>query len=188
MGRGNRTNSNKLDRSTKIGSDTIAEAKVLYHTSSKKAEESILAKGLVSGRKGFTKGGDFADDIYGKRPVYLSLNPNRSRHTSYLDLGEKQTIYEIDKESTGTLLPDLPGLVDAGATLDEEGIYWEEGEEPEEMIPYLDDGYISFDDLLNFSDVIEAAIDTTGTAAIREGVPKDSIKIAAPSAIAILQS
>jgi hypothetical protein len=74
------------------------------------------------------------------------------------------------------LVADLPSLVDYGANVEEELLWWEEGEEPPELEPYLNMGEIEIFDLMNEPDVIKAAIRTTGTAAVLDDIPPDKIR------------
>ena len=73
------------------------------------------------------------------------------------------------------LLADLPTLVDYGANVEEEILWWNEGEEPQELEPYLDNGEIQIFDLLNDPEVIQAAINTTGTAVVLKDIPAENI-------------
>ena len=49
------------------------------------------------------------------------------------------------------------------------------GEEPEALEPYLDNGEIQIFDLLNDPEVIQAAINTTGTAVVLKDIPAENI-------------
>ena len=73
------------------------------------------------------------------------------------------------------LLSDLPTLVDNGASVEGETLWWEEGEEPQALEPYLDNGEIQIFDLLNDPEVIQAAIATTGTAVVLKGISPEQI-------------
>jgi len=70
---------------------------------------------------------------------------------------------------------DLPTLVDYGANVEEETLWWNEGEEPSELAPYLEGGEIQIFDLLNNLEVIRAAINTTGTAAALENISSQNV-------------
>ena len=66
--------------------------------------------------------------------------------------------------------------MDYGANVEEEILWWNEGEEPEALEPYLDNGELQIFDLLNDPEVIQAAINTTGTAVVLNDIPAKNIK------------
>ena len=147
---------------------------VLYHSTPPWQAEAIEANGLKisSGGIGFSLAGTWADEIYGTRPIYLSAKPGQASEREY-----EGTIFEV--EVTGLqLYPDLPTLVDYGAYVEEEGVYWEHEAEPKEMTPLVDgDGMIYFEDLLTPGHPTAAAvINLTGTAVSLEDISPDRIK------------
>jgi hypothetical protein len=153
----------------------IEQAKYLYHATNKQYKQSIEEQGILadSGFHGLTEDGHWAEEYYQGKPVYLSLNPGRSKAVNYLQ--QEQTVFRVD-HSKLNLLPDLPGLIDHQGIIDQQGIYWEENQEPEQLLPFLDEGYISFDDLLSDQQACQAAINTTLTAAVIDDISADLIE------------
>tara|TARA_Y100001973_G_C5201832_1_gene338392 strand:+ start:2290 stop:2781 length:492 start_codon:yes stop_codon:yes gene_type:complete len=140
--------------------------RIMYHSTSPENVEVVLSQGLETGRESaHTQEGSWADEHYGTRPIYLSV---------------EQGTYEgvpLTVNTAGmTLLADLPTLVDYGANVEEETLWWNPGEEPEPLEPYLEDGEIQIFDLINDPEVIQAAINTTGTAAVLSDIPADNIE------------
>jgi hypothetical protein len=144
----------------------IIQEGIMYHSTDPSNIESIRQTGLETGREStHTQAGSWADEYYGTRPVYLSRQEGKYE-------GESLAI-----DTSGlNLVADLPSLVDYGANVEEEALWWEEGEEPPELEPYLNMGEIEIFDLLNEPDVIKAAIRTTGTAAVLDNIPPDKIR------------
>lgn len=102
---------------------------------------------------------------YGTRPIYLSTQEGKYEGAS------------LALDTSGlNLVADLPSLVDYGANVEEESLWWEEGKEPPELEPYLDMGEIKIFDLINEPDVIKAAIRTTGTAAALDNIPPERFR------------
>jgi hypothetical protein len=131
----------------------IIQEGIMYHSTDPSNIESIR------------QAGSWADEYYGTRPVYLSRQEGKYE-------GESLAI-----DTSGlNLVADLPSLVDYGANVEEELLWWEEGEEPPELEPYLNMGEIEIFDLMNEPDVIKAAIRTTGTAAVLDDIPPDKIR------------
>ena len=144
----------------------IIQEGVMYHSTDPSNIESIRQTGLEMGREStHTQAGSWADEYYGTRPVYLSTQEGKYEGATLA----------IDT-SGFNLVADLPSLVDYGANVEEEALWWEEGEEPPELEPYLNMGEIEIFDLLNEPDVIKAAIRTTGTAAVLDDIPPDRIR------------
>ena len=156
---------------------------IFYHSTPPWQADVIEANGLKTNSKGigFTVAGNWADEIYGMRPIYLSAEPGKGGGREY----EGATL-EVDV--TGLeLYPDLPTLVDYGANLEEDGsgMWWDYDEVPSEMqvsyangAPILDpDGYIEYDMLLWPGDAAaKAAINLTDTVAVLQDIPPDRIK------------
>ncbi len=150
---------------------------VMYHTTLQpRNAEAIEANGLRVGSKevGFSMASDWSNDVYGVRPVYLSMNPSE-----YGEEDEYEGItFEVDVSGLD-LYPDLPTLVDYGAYVEErEGMYWEHGEVPPEMEGVVDgDGFISFDDLLTPDSAAAATvIKLTGTAVSLEDIDPERLR------------
>ena len=139
--------------------------RIMYHSTSPENAEAILSQGLKVGRESaHTQAGSWADEHYGTRPFYLSAEE-----------GKYEGVPLTVNSGGMTLLADLPTLVDYGANVEEETLWWNPGEEPEDLEPYLEDGEIQIFDLLNDPEVIQAAINTTGTAAVLKDIPAENI-------------
>ena len=152
----------------KLLREYIREA-IMYHSTDPANVESIQQVGLQPGRESAqTLGGTWADEFYGTRPVYLSVRKGKYEGTPFA----------VDTAKLN-LVADLPSLVDTGAYQEEEGMYWDEGSEPAQMIDIVDeDGMVYFDELLTpGSAAAQAAIEITGTAAAIDGVPPESITL-----------
>lgn len=146
--------------------------KFMYHSSDKKNKEKILSKGLLQNqKKEFTIAGDWSHEIYGSNPIFLSEELGRFS-------GKDTVSFKVDVSDLN-LVADLPSLIDFGAYIDEssETLYWNEGEEPGILSPYLDDGAISVYDFINNKEVIDAAIKLTKTAAYIGDIPAERISI-----------
>lgn len=155
----------------------------LYHVSRSANRDSIQEKGLLlpePGRRMFTEAGEWAVEYYGRQPIYLSLEPGRSADTVYTyNSSELFDAWQIDTDGL-ELVADLPGLYDSGARVDDDGMWWEEGYEPEPLQPFLepDSGWISIEDLLGIA--ARAAIATTKTAACLEPIGPERLKLVRP--------
>ena len=144
----------------------IIQESIMYHSTDPSNIESIRQTGLETGREStHTQAGSWADEYYGTRPVYLSGQEGKYEGASLA----------IDTSGLN-LVADLPSLVDYGANVEEELLWWAEGEEPPELEPYLNMGEIEIFDLMNEPDVIQAAIRTTGTAAVLDDIPPERIR------------
>ena len=149
---------------------------VMYHTTLQpRNAESIEANGLRVGSKevGFSMASNWSNDVYGGRPVYLSMKPSEGGDRRYEGI-----TFEVDVSGL-TLYPDLPTLVDYGAYVEErEGMYWEYGEVPSEMEGVVDgDGFISFDDLLTPDSAAATAVNKlTGTAVSLEDIDPERLR------------
>jgi hypothetical protein len=149
---------------------TEEEMIVVYHTTARKNVDSVLSQGLIPGKSGgYTLDGSWADQIYGKRPIYVSLDPGE--YTS-----SESVILKISIPKS-LLITDLPSLIDHGGNLSEESIYWEEGDELKKLSKFLEDGEIDFRSLLKNRKVIEAAIQVTRTAAVLINIDNKNIKL-----------
>ena len=154
----------------------------MYHSTMRNAIDTILRDGLKTGRPGiskraetgggYTMAGNWADEHYETRPVYLAM-----RQGLYGQL-HRQLGLEVEVEvDPKTLVADLPSLVDSGAYIVEDGVYWEYDDIPPTMKKVTDgDGFVSFDELLvPGGPAANAAIHTTGTAASPADIPVERI-------------
>ena len=159
----------QLTRIIKEEKSRLIEGQLMYHSTDSKNVGSIQQDGLAVGRESsHTLGGSWADSYYGTRPIYLSVEKGKYAGTP------------LTVDTSGlALVADLPSLVDTGAYQEEEGMYWDEGSEPAQMIDIVDeDGIVYFDDLLSpGSAASEAAIEITGTAAVLENIPPNRIQL-----------
>lgn len=152
----------------KLWKNFINEIK-MYHSTSPENIDFIKANGLIVGKSSaHTQAGEWADEYYGVRPVYLSISPKKY----------SGAVFEVEVNFLD-LVSDLPSLIDHGAYLDSDSevLYWEEGTEPNELLPYMYDGQIEIFDFLNNKNVIKAAIMLTGTAAHVGNIDKKNIKL-----------
>ena len=152
---------------SRIIKESLISEQVMWHSTAPENVEAILSQGLQTGRESAnTIAGSWADEFYGTRPIYLSVQKGKY---------EGQPL-AVNVSDLG-LVADLPTLVDTGAYQEEEGMYWDEGSEPDQMIDIVDeDGMVYFDDLLSpGSAAAQAAIDVTGTAAVVQDIPSKSI-------------
>ena len=155
------------DQLRKIIRESLISEQVMWHSTAPENVEGILSQGLLVGRESAqTMGGEWADEFYGTRPIYLSAQKGKYE-------GQPLAV----NTSGLSLVADLPTLVDTGAYQEEEGMYWDEGAEPAQMIDIVDeDGMVYFDELLSpGSAAAQAAIDLTGTAAVVQDIPSKSI-------------
>ena len=154
----------------------------MYHSTTPNAIDIILRDGLKTGMLGiskraetdggYTMAGNWADEHYGTRPVYLAVKQGLYGQAAR-QLGLELEV-EVDPQ---TLVADLPSLVDTGAFIQGDGVYWEYDDVPSMMKAAVDgDGFVSFDDLLvPGSRAAKAAIFTTGTAASPVDIPLERI-------------
>jgi len=170
----------QLRRIIKEEKARLLEGQLMYHSTDPKNIGSIQQDGLIVGRESsHTLGGSWADQYYGTRPVYLSVEKSKYEGTP------------LAVDTSGLdLVADLPSLIDTGAYQEEEGMYWDEGSEPAQMIDIVDeDGMVYFDDLLSpGSAAAEAAIEITGTAAALENIPPNRIQLAERRHVKITKS
>ena len=158
-------------KKTKLAS----EEGYMYHVAPTSLRESIQQNGLLPGNSGgFTTEGHWADEHYGGRPVFMSQVPGKSADTRY-DMSDKD-VWRVNVKDH-PLLPDLPGLYDNGASLEEGlGMWYNEGYTPEALKPFEDeDGMLYFNDLLGKA--APHAIATTQTAATMHPVTPDRLEL-----------
>jgi len=154
----------------------------MYHSTTQAGREGILRDGLKTGQSvtsfrknddgGYTKAGEWADEYYGTRPVYLAMQQGL-----YSQLARQLGLeFEVEVDPN-TLVADLPSLVDTGAYIESGGMYWEYDDVPSAMKPVADgDGWIAFEELLQPGSIAaKAAIDTTGTAASLNDIPQERV-------------
>jgi len=124
-----------------------------------------LSKIVPGLSKGFVDAGEWADQIYKERPIYLSTEVSRYQVTTGLQE------YEIDPRTIDTrkLRADLPSLVDNGMNITEDGKgWWEEAREPMALKSYLNrNGEIS---LKKLAKLWGPASDVTGTVAYQGSI------------------
>lgn len=147
----------------------VLKEEVAYHSTDPANVPRIQHAGLLTGQESaHTTGGAWADEHYGTRPIYISMQKGKY---------EGQPL-AIDIAGLA-LVADLPGLIDTGAMIEEEGIYWDFGEEPQAFMNLVDeDGMIYFEDLVDPSHpASQVAIELTGTAAVLENIPPDRIQL-----------
>ena len=105
---------------------------IMYHATDPANVNSIQQSGLEVGRESaHTMGGAWADEYYGTRPVYVSVQKGKYEGTPF----------EIDTAGLA-VVADLPSLVDTGAYQEEEGMYWDEGSEPQQMQDIVDEDVV----------------------------------------------
>jgi len=156
-------------RITKRQLRRIIKEEVAYHSTDPANVPRIQQDGLLTGQESaHTTGGAWADEHYGTRPIYISMQKGKYE-------GQPLAIDVSGLE----VVADLPGLIDAGAMLEEEGLYWEAGYEPQGLESLVDeDGMIYFEDLVDPSHpASQVAIELTGTAAVLENIPPDRIRL-----------
>jgi len=152
---------------------------VWYHLTTPDRAELIEEEGLKTNQETCltTETGKWANEYYGGCPVFLSLEPYIKREELPEWGLESAVLFEVDVAGM-TLISDLQMLIDKGAMVDQDSdmLWWEENEEPEMLKGFLDDGSIEISRLLNDPDVVDAAIQTTKTAAIVEDILPEQIK------------
>ena len=145
---------------------------MIHRTSSERINQ-ILRNGLMTDMGlNMTDCGVWSHVWYGKNPIFLA-NPN-ARFLEDMPGGEFEVIVDV----TGLdLVADLPSLCDIGGHVDDGIIWWKEGREPPELLPFLDeDGGIEIEYLIDSgTDVCRAAIAVTRTAACLSHIPPDRI-------------
>ncbi len=146
--------------------------KVYHSVINKENIAKIFLEGLKvnSAEAGHSSDTEWALEYYNyKWPIFVTFEPG-------IYEGE---ILEIDlPENKFTLYPDLPGLIETGAYVDENGIlYWETDEEAGELAQYLNEGEITIKKLMSKPKVRQAALQLTGSAAILQNIPAQYISL-----------
>lgn len=112
----------------------------------------------------------FRDSLYeGNWPIFVFLNPNDPRIEKYRH--EDSILLEIEIDES-QLLPDIGTLIDTGAYLEEDGIWWEEGKAPH---PSLD-----VEDTIEWwwlKDEASLFVEITQTAAVIRPISPEQIKL-----------
>ncbi len=146
----------------------------VYHSvaNEKNIPKIIFLEGLKinSAETGYTSDAKWALGWYDYNwPIFVTFKPGiYEGKILAIDLPEDKFI----------LYPDLPGLVDTGAYVNENGtLYWETDEEAGELAEYLDEGEISIDELMEEPEIREAALKLTGSAAILRDIPPQYISL-----------
>lgn len=140
-----------------------------YHRTSRENYERIKEEGLRVNQKSafLLSGHEKLKEIYGVIPIFISLDENFEEYKNEGDI-----LLEVDL--TGLkILPDVWSLVDHGAYIEQDGI-WFEGEGPEPLSDWGDE--FSYDDLLNDRNIIKACLEVTKTCAIPENIESSRIK------------
>jgi len=152
---------------------------IMIHRTAEDRVDAILREGLrVDMPVNLTDCGTWAHDWYGTNPVFLA-----SPDARFMEALEGEGI-PIEVDVVGLqLVADLPSLCDIGGMVDDGWIWWREGREPPDLLPYLDEnGGIEIEYLLDpGTDACGAAIRATGTAACLEGIPPARLRVMVPA-------
>ncbi len=147
----------------------------MYHATSPTNARDILTNGLevdAAGEAGYTQVyAQWADQLYGMRPVFLSIKKGKFAGIPLL------------VDTTGIpLVADLAAIADLGdepPSMEDGELIWWDGMGPPELSSISSDGAVGIESLLiPGSKEAELAIRVTGTAAVLEDIPPDRIKIA----------
>lgn len=147
----------------------------MYHATTPANARDILVNGLevdATGEAGYTQvHAQWADQLYGMRPVFLSVKKGKFAGIPLL----------VDTAGL-SLVADLAAVADLGdepPSLDGDELIWWDGIGPEELSSIASDGAVNIENLLvPGSREAKLAIAVTGTAAALEDIPPDRIKIA----------
>jgi hypothetical protein len=154
-------------------SSAVAELEdgIWYHTTSKYNAENILKEGLkINQKPTYSQASlSYMKDAYGVVPIFLAKSPEP------YDDDSDGVVLAVDVAGL-KLAADIPTLASHfGAYLDEDGVYFEEGEDrvPSE---FAEEEHISFDDLVD-GWATPIAIESTGTAAVLKNIPSDRVSL-----------
>ena len=128
---------------------------ILYHRSIPGLQE------LLPGREGgLTRCGEWAKEFYKIWPIFLSLQAGMFIDQETNNLHE----YKIDssKLDHSLFVSDLPSLADHGMYISEECGWWEEGQEPQKLLTYLNNGEIDLYELVEMWDICSQITQTIG--------------------------
>lgn len=150
------------------------EGSIWYHTTSKENAENILKEGLkVNQKPTYSQASlSYMKDVYGVVPIFLAKSPEP------YDGDNDGVVLAVDVSGL-KLAADIPTLASHfGAYIDEDGVYFEEGEDrvPSE---FAEEEHISFKDLVR-GWAAPIAIELTGTAAVLKNIPISRLSRAAP--------
>jgi|LakMenEpi03Aug12_release.lakeMendotaPanAssembly.Ray.scaffolds.fasta_scaffold148605_2 hypothetical protein len=141
-----------------------------YHTTSRDRLDSILKDGLkINSKENFSVGSlTWMKTAYKMIPIFVSFE-----HMKYKD--DNSVFLEVDISGID-LVADIPSLVDLGAYVEDDYIWFESGEN---IIDPIDDPeQIFFDELTDpYNEYCEKAIEITETAAVMEDIPPSKIKV-----------
>lgn len=153
----------------------ILAQQFMYHITTAENAEKILQEGLKinSPERTLTVSTfkDWAQEIYGAWPIFLSAD----NYGWVEDDPDLPAVLRVDTSGL-PLVADIPSLMDTGAQLDVDYVWWEEGFEFDQLRDVIDDGVLYYKDLLDpNSPVAKAAIELTQTAAVLEDIPPERI-------------
>jgi hypothetical protein len=147
----------------------IGNPNKVYHTTSRDRLDSILKQGLkINSKENFSVGSlSWMKDAYKMIPIFVSIEPMK-----YKD--DNSVFLEID--TTGIdLVADIPSLVDNGAYVEDNYVWFEMGKNV--IDPIDEPEQIFFDELTDpYNEYCKKAIEVTKTAAVMENIPPTKIK------------
>jgi len=151
------------------------DTKIMYHVTSEDRLDSIMKDGLkINSKAGKSRGSlEYMLKVYqGVVPIFLSISEETGTIGTYVN----GILLEVD--ATGLeLVADIPTLVDKGAELKKSFIKYDDFA-PEQFWDLLDSkGRFTFDQLNNDKKIIDACIEVTKTAACKDNISADRIKI-----------
>lgn len=163
-----KTNLNLKNVARQVSTETM------FHSTNKHNLDKIKQEGLkINSDHGYSIGSrSILVSIYGVVPVFLSFEP-------YKYNGKDAIVFSVNVSGIN-LVADIPSLYDLGAQYseNEQGMWFEAGKEPKFLAPYLNDGEVLFDDLLNSNSLVcAAAIKDTQTAASMEDISKNRLRV-----------
>jgi len=148
---------------------------VMYHHTAPENVFLIQQNGLkINQEWGKTQGAQVdIERIYGARPIFLALDPNKFK-------GANDVTLEIDVTGLD-LVADIPSLYDFGGYYSDkdQGMWWDENGVPFPLIDYVDEnGMLFYEDLLNpSSPVVKVCIEFTKTAVCENSIEPQRIKV-----------
>lgn len=154
----------------------------VYHVTLRRFLPQILREGLRPNRKEhLTSPGarQWAQQLYGCWPIFLSLRRPWERTGDLVGDLRVMTTLMVDLPANQEVCPDVVSLVDHGAYVSEYGLGWSLDEAPmaKQLEPFLTDGDISWDELFNDHEVINAAIKVTQTFATCQAIPAERLRV-----------